>query len=98
MGHSDETKSDARRIADAVLVLLREHEEDAHDGEPCWEQRIGMLAYLAHSMGVRALPETVLAFGAMLADYETNCPNLGHPHDPNDHPDVGGNGGAGPSL
>jgi hypothetical protein len=93
MEHSDETRKEARRIADATWALVAEHEEDAHDGEPCWEERIGMLAYVAHSIGVLATPETVLMFGALLADYERTCPNLGQPHDPDDHPDVGSNGG-----
>jgi hypothetical protein len=94
MEHSDETKSEARRIADAVWVLVAEHEEDAHDGEPCWEERLGMLAYIGHSIGVRATPEAALMFAELLADYEASCPNIGVPHSPDDHPDVDGNGHA----
>ena len=93
MEHSDETKSEARRIADAVWELVREHEEDAHDGEPCWEERLGMLAYIGHAIGVRASYPTVILFGDALSEYERTCPNMEGPCSPDDHPNADGNGG-----
>lgn len=94
---ADEIK-EAREVADAVWAIVVEHEEEEHDGEACLEGRLSLLAYIAHRIGVPSTPMTALWFAKLLIEYEENCPNVGEPHNPDDHPNVKGNGGPGPSL
>lgn len=58
----------ARLAANDLIAVLDEHEEEDHDGEPCHGSRIGMVAFLAHSLGL--MPVHMAAVAEELAIYE----------------------------
>ena len=78
----DKTVAEMAAVRDAVLAALFEHERDRHGGEPCWGQRVSVVAYLAHSLGLT--PGTVFdtpdgpltgleAVGLELEAYHREC-------------------------
>jgi hypothetical protein len=71
----------ARAIADQVMALMRDHEDDAHRGRPCPGNRASFVAYLAHCLGVRAHSHLWRYVGAVLEEYESRCPGF-CPHHP----------------
>lgn len=63
-----------RAVVDALDEALRKHDEAEHDGEPCWDERVNVLAFIAHSVGLgfdtnRELALFAQAFNARLLDY-----------------------------
>lgn len=42
----------ARAIADELIEFLKEHEAEHHGGERCYDDTVGVLAFLCHSVGM----------------------------------------------
>jgi hypothetical protein len=59
----------ANEIVGLCENLLRPHEIEDHGGELCMGERAGLVAFLAHRLGVRD-QQSLLMFLDALADYE----------------------------
>jgi hypothetical protein len=81
----DEAEQVLARVAmNDLMGIVLGHERDEHDGEPCEDERIGMLAYFMHCMGVNRerLPRIMDA----IATYEEHHHDHDHSHGPgHDH-------------
>lgn len=77
--------SDATLAAVEVLdEVLRKHDEEEHDGEACWDERVNVVAFIAHQLGLRfetnkELAVFAQAFNARLRDYQAI--HAEHAHD-----------------
>jgi hypothetical protein len=58
-----------RKLATDAEELLQRHEREAHDGEPCLLERVNMVAFLAHRLGVRSVQGMAMVAGR-LSEYE----------------------------
>jgi hypothetical protein len=84
MRNLDELAAAMGSIRDQVLAVVREHEEAAHGGHPCWLERCGALAYLAHCLGVGV--DRMQTVAQMTFDCDVRCVENGgcamHPGEP----------------
>lgn len=66
----------ARIAANELVEIVAQHELDKHDGEACLNERAGVVAFVAHSvgLGVGAMPRV----SEILQDYE-------HEHEGHEH-------------
>jgi hypothetical protein len=73
---SEETQVKTRLAMNDLLDVIFEHEAEEHDGEFCDDERIGMLAFFMHSLGVsrESLPRIMDA----LSIYEEHHEHDGH--------------------
>lgn len=46
-------KIGARKVANDAWVLVQRHETEDHGGEPCLLNRISLVAFIAHVIGVK---------------------------------------------
>jgi hypothetical protein len=53
-----------------VIEHVEAHDRDEHDGELCEEHRTGLIAWLAHSVGMRPTEQSMVAFMEALLEYE----------------------------
>lgn len=47
-------QTEAREAVNMLNAIIERHEEDDHHGETCEVERAGMVAYVAHCLGVPA--------------------------------------------
>lgn len=68
---TDEDERDrvqARAAADVLIGIVERHEADDHDGALCPDQRAGIVAFVAHCLGLR--PGALRDVERFLVDYE----------------------------
>ena len=67
---SEREQEAARSLRDVVFYLIDHHEAAEHTpiGGPCWEQRAGIVAYVAHALGFTSAD--ALLIGEALAVYD----------------------------
>ena len=59
-----------RALADQVVAFAREHEEADHSGDVCARNRVSIIAYLMHCLGLNT--------GQIRMFYAHPCPNCSH--------------------
>jgi len=78
-----EMSQEAAEFAITFGDWLKEHDRDVHDGHRCMDERLGMLAWLAHRWGVSTVdflaPETAVFFITTLDEIEQHHDE--HAHD-----------------
>jgi len=59
-----------------VMDEVEAHEREFHGGEKCWGTRLGIVAFMAHSVGIDSalFVEYESVLFQMVKDYEDNCP------------------------
>lgn len=67
----------ARNAVNVLIGILADHEREAHAGEPCLDERAGMVAFVAHAVGLH--PQHLDRVGDALAIYEEHH-EPGHRH------------------
>ena len=69
-----------RLLADQVVAFAREHEEAEHSGDVCARNRVSIIAYLMHCLGLNTGQGQSLyaAIDELLKEYEDHCPNCPH--------------------
>lgn len=66
-------------IGDQLEAFVSEHERERHGGDMCMGERISVIAFLCHRLGVTDQnPMQMKALPMMIADYRENCPNCNH--------------------
>jgi hypothetical protein len=63
---------------DQVLKVVLDHEQDTHQGRPCWGNRFSAIAHLAHSLGVTSAD--LAEVGKLVDVYDANCKDESCPH------------------
>lgn len=58
-----------RKLVEIATEMYERHEREDHGGERCQENRVGIVAFLAHRIGVRDRVSAVMFLEA-LAGYE----------------------------
>lgn len=58
----------ARLAANDLIAACDVHEQLCHDGEPCHSSRVGMVAFIAHALGL--MPVHMTAVAESLSEYE----------------------------
>lgn len=67
-------------VRDQILALIRDHEQKFHQGQPCMGNRASLVAYIAHTLGVR---DSVWDYASLLlTEYDMLCKDTACPHDP----------------
>ena len=62
-------------IRNRLLETLKRHDVAEHDGEPCIENIVGAIAFLAHAAGLRTYRKTDLeGLRYVMLEYESDCP------------------------
>lgn len=69
-GLSEFERRRARAIADDVWTFVRKHEQEAHDGEPCASNRVSVVAFVAHVVGLRAEAAGSIAEAMLLYQHD----------------------------
>lgn len=91
-GVSEERGVRARLAVNELEALIAEHEQAEHGGEACLDERTGMVAFLAHVLGLRV--EHLRQVGYALSRYQEEHDRLHGEHehrhldrfdDPHDH-------------
>jgi hypothetical protein len=64
----------ARKIGLEVIEFCKEHEKQYHEGRPCIDNRISMMAYMAFGLGIfsgRTIHDAldIVAFQNLIDDY-----------------------------
>jgi hypothetical protein len=69
-----EMSVEATNFANTFGEWLEQHDRDVHDGHRCMDERLGMLAWLAHRWGVTTVdflaPESAVFFITTLDEIE----------------------------
>jgi hypothetical protein len=78
----------AKEMGDRFNEVLREHDEEVHEGERCEDERLNILAYLIHRMGAPGDDHSWIRFFGLLKlrveDYSVmHVENHRHEHDHN---------------
>lgn len=88
VGTPEENTTDGEQVrtrlaVNELIALVDEHEQEHHDGEICNDSRVGMLAFVMHSLGVTVTHvEDVLD---LIANYDEHHDHGDGEH-PHDHP------------
>lgn len=61
-------KLGARKVANEAWALVERHEKEDHGGQPCPYNRIGLVAFIAHVIGLRA--ESAFDIEIAIHEYE----------------------------
>jgi hypothetical protein len=85
MFSSEEMQEKARHIRDACADFIADHENATHFGNPCWGNRAGLLAYLAHNLGFSGarLEEGVEFMRQLCHEYDAHCKDMACRHSRN---------------
>jgi hypothetical protein len=67
----EEMQREMAEVRDRCLDLAAWHEQTSHGGRPCWPNRIGMVAFLAHALGMQLEHEE--DFMAFLLENNARC-------------------------
>lgn len=73
---SEEIQVAARLAANDLIAISDRHEQEDHGGEPCVDNRVGILAFVAHSLGLRP---------AHMIDVMDALEQYAHGHDEHSH-------------
>ena len=70
----------AGTIAGEVVAFAREHEDAEHSGDVCVRNRVYIIAYLMHCLGLNTgQGQSLYAdIDELLKEYEDHCPNCPH--------------------
>lgn len=71
--HPDPDAEAMGEAADRIYKVLRDHEMEAHGGQPCPSNRVGAVAYIAHRLGLKSKLHLSHVAAAM-DDYDARCP------------------------
>lgn len=76
VSHTEKIQVRARMAVNELIALVEEHEGDEHAGQRCDDERLGVLAFVMHSMGVttKAAPRVF----EMLENYEHHHVHTAH--------------------
>jgi hypothetical protein len=77
---NDEMSVAMQAVRDQVLALMRDHEQRAHDGRPCWGNRSSAIAFLAHCLGFKG-NAIWIEVRQLLAEYDAHCTGKSCVHD-----------------
>jgi hypothetical protein len=75
MRNRDELIPLMRDLADQITAIVRSHEVEVHDGQPCWLERANVLAYIGHTLGMSA--DRLHTVGRLMFDYDVHCEQIG---------------------
>ena len=75
MNTRDEMIARAGQVRDLALAIMFEHEAMVHEKKPCMGNRISLLAYLAHCLGINGNHAHMDLFLDLLYDYALHCEN-----------------------
>ena len=70
--HSDEGEQLMHSIRSQILEFIERHEATVHDGAACWPSRLGIVAFLCHSLALRG-PQMQLAMAQEIGEYDRRC-------------------------
>lgn len=78
----DEMQTKAAHLRDWAVALLVAHEREAHGGASCWPNRVSLLAYLAHNLGItgRGVGPALEQMRELLDEYDRTCTDLACRH------------------
>jgi len=62
---------------DQILAIVRDHEQAKHSGFPCWKERIGIVAFLFHCLGIPDCRPSWEFIAELVRDYAEECQKNG---------------------
>lgn len=80
---SEGDRQEAREIRNLLVARSQRHEEEEHGGEPCLGDRVGLIAFLAHALGLQPIHMDLVA--GELAEYQAQHDALHHHENGREH-------------